>query len=305
MDGRRNHKHTESVEKRSFDGESFMISPVKVKKGDAILSIDNIRVQFNQRCVLKDVNVQVFPGEFIGLIGPNGAGKSTLFKVILGLLSPTQGSVRVLGRTAKRGDRLIGYVPQKLFLDPNIPLRARDLVALGLDGHRWGIPLPRKERKKRVDDMLKAVDAYRFADSPVGQLSGGEQQRLLIAQALLTDPQILLLDEPLSNLDIKSAYEVVNLVSRIGREKGIAVILVAHDMNPLLSVMDRVLYLAEGKAVMGRVEDVFRNDVLSGLYGYPVEVLHVNGRIMVVGGKNSGINGYPLECNCCKSEAAT
>jgi len=282
-----------------------MKSPAKFRKGDAILSIDNIQVQFDKRCVLKDVNFRVLPGEFIGLIGPNGAGKSTLFKVILGLLSPTQGSVRVLGRAAKRGDRLIGYVPQKLFLDPNIPLRARDLVALGLDGHRWGIPLPRKERKKRVDDMLKAVDAYRFADSPVGQLSGGEQQRLLIAQALLTDPQLLLLDEPLSNLDIKSAYEVVNLVSRIGREKGIAVILVAHDMNPLLSVMDRVLYLAEGKAVMGRVEDVFRNDVLSGLYGYPVEVLHVNGRIMVVGGNNSGINGYPLECNCCKSEAAT
>lgn len=282
-----------------------MKSPAKFRKGDAILSIDNIQVQFDKRCVLKDVNFQVLPGEFIGLIGPNGAGKSTLFKVILGLLSPTQGSVRVLGRAAKRGDHLIGYVPQKLFLDPNIPLRARDLVALGLDGHRWGIPLPSKERKKRVDDMLKAVDAYRFADSPVGQLSGGEQQRLLIAQALLTDPQILLLDEPLSNLDIKSAYEVVNLVSRIGREKGIAVILVAHDMNPLLSVMDRVLYLAEGKAVMGTVEDVFRNDVLSGLYGYPVEVLHVNGRIMVVGGNNSGMNGYPLECNCCKSEATT
>lgn len=282
-----------------------MKSLAKFRKDDAILSIDNIQVQFDKRCVLKDVNVQVFPGEFVGLIGPNGAGKSTLFKVILGLLSPTQGSVRVLGRAAKRGDRLIGYVPQKLFLDPNIPLRARDLVSLGLDGHRWGVPLPSKVRKKRVDDMLKAVDAYRFADSPVGQLSGGEQQRLLIAQALLTDPRILLLDEPLSNLDIKSAYEVVNLVSRIGREKGIAVILVAHDMNPLLSVMDRVLYLAEGKAVMGRVEEVFRNDVLSGLYGYPVEVLHVNGRIMVVGGKNSAINGYPLECNCCKSEAAT
>jgi zinc/manganese transport system ATP-binding protein len=280
-----------------------MMEKNEFKKDAPILSLENIRVQFGQRNVLKNVNVQVYPGEFIGLIGSNGAGKSTLLKVILGLLPPTQGSVRVLDRPAKRGDRLIGYVPQKLFLDPNIPLRGRDLVALGLDGHRWGIPLHGRERKKSVDEILKAVDAYRFADAPVGRLSGGEQQRLLIAQALLTDPKLLLLDEPLSILDIKSAYEVVQLVARVGREQGVAVILVAHDMNPLLSVMDRVLYLADGNAVMGKVDEVFRTEVLSQLYGYPVEVLHVNGRIMVVGGSDSGINGYPLETNCCEPEA--
>lgn len=273
------------------------------KTSNAILSIENIRVQFGKRCILKDVNVNVNPGEFIGLIGPNGAGKSTLLKVILGLLPPTSGNVRIGGHAARKGNRSIGYVPQKLYLDPQIPLRGRDLVALGLDGHRWGIPLHAKERKKRVDEILEAVDAERFADSPVGLLSGGEQQRLLIAQALLTEPKILLLDEPLSNLDIKSAYEVVQLVSRIGHEKGVAVILVAHDMNPLLGVMDRVLYLADGKAAIGMVDDVFCNDVLSKLYGYPVEVLHVNGRIMVVGGNDSEMSGFPLESNCCDSEA--
>ncbi len=141
-----------------------------------------------------------------------------------------------------------------------------------------------------MDEILEAVDATGYADSPIGKLSGGEQQRLLIAQALLTDPKILLLDEPLSNLDIKSAYEVTKLISKIGREKGVTIILVAHDMNPLLDVMDRVLYLAEGKAAIGKVSDVFHNDVLSNLYGYPVEVLHVNGRIMVVGGNNPGLN---------------
>jgi zinc/manganese transport system ATP-binding protein len=142
--------------------------------------------------------------------------------------------------------------------------------------------------------MLEAVDALRYADSPVGKLSGGEQQRLLIAQALLTNPKILLLDEPLSNLDIKSAYEVIDLVSRIGRERGVAVILVAHDMNPLLGAMNKVLYLADGNAVMGQVQEVFRNDVLSNLYGYPVEVLHVKGRIMVVGGQDLKTNNYSL-----------
>lgn len=267
-----------------------MMQSVKVINKSPILKLDNICVNFHEKQVLKDVNVEVNSGEFIGLIGSNGAGKSTLLKVILGILSQTKGSVSFSEETGKKAKPQIGYVPQKIFLDPNIPLRGRDLVALGLDGHRFGIPLPSKKRKKRVDEMLEAVDALAYADSPIGKLSGGEQQRLLIAQALLTEPKILLLDEPLSNLDIKSAYEVTKLVSKIGKEKGVAVILVAHDMNPLLGVMDKVLYLAEGKAVMGKVSEVFRNDVLSNLYGYPVEVLHVNGRIMIVGGNDSSLN---------------
>lgn len=265
-----------------------MIQSDLLKKNKPILSLDNIGVNFDERTVLKNVNIQVYHGEFIGLIGANGAGKSTLLKVILGLLQPSRGSVHVYNQN-KKGN-LIGYVPQKIFLDPNMPLRGRDLVAMGLDGNHWGIPLPSRKRKERVDQMLEAVDAMQYANSPVGRLSGGEQQRLLIAQALLTNPQLLLLDEPLSNLDIKSAYEVVQLVSRIGHEQGVSIILVAHDMNPLLGVMDRVIYLADGNAVMGQVEDVFCNDVLSKLYGYPVEVLHVNGRIMVVGGQDYDVN---------------
>lgn len=264
-----------------------MINIDELREKSPILSLDNIGVKFGERCILKDVNVQVYPGEFIGLIGTNGAGKSTLLKVILGLVSPTKGTVNVFGKKAKRGEHLIGYVPQKIFLEPNIPLRGRDLVGLGLDGHRFGIPLPSKKREKLVDEMLKSVDAFKYADSPVGKLSGGEQQKLLIAQALLTNPKILLLDEPLSNLDIKSANEVIDLVSRIGREKRVTVILVGHDMNPFLDAMDRVIYLADGNAVIGRISEVFRNDILSKLYGYPVEVLHVKGRIIVVGGHNS------------------
>lgn len=264
-----------------------------------LLAVKNLCMRFNGRIVLKNVNFQVRPGEFIGLIGPNGAGKSTLLKIILGLQQATSGSVEILGKPAKRGEKLIGYVPQKLFLDPELPLRGRDLAALGLDGDRWGIPLHPKRRMQKVDEMLEAVDALQFADSPAGLLSGGEQQRLLIAQALLAKPRLLLLDEPLSNLDIKSAYEAVRLVSRIGKEKGVAVILVAHDMNPLLGVMDRVLYLADGSAVIGSVDDVFRSDVLTRLYGYPVEVLKIHDRLMVVGGAGSGVGGFPLESDCC------
>jgi zinc/manganese transport system ATP-binding protein len=281
-----------------------MINSIAVNTNVPILTLDNISVKFHEKSVLRNVNVEFYPGEFVGLIGSNGAGKSTLLKVILGLLSPTQGKVSFLGDTGKRGNRQIGYVPQKVFLEPNIPLRARDLVALGLDGHRFGIPLPSKQRKKRVDEILQAVDATGYADAPIGKLSGGEQQRLLIAQALLTDPKILLLDEPLSNLDIKSAYEVAKLISKIGKERGVTIILVAHDMNPLLGVMDRVLYLADGKSAIGKVADVFHNDILSNLYGYPVKVLHFNGRIMVVGGNNPGLNHDSRNC-CIEPEVNT
>ena len=171
------------------------------------------------RQILDDVTFSVGPGEFTGLIGSNGAGKTTLLRVILGLQRPTAGKVTSLGVARGRRNRSIGYVPQKILLDPDMPLRARDLVALGIDGHRFGIPLPSKQRRDAVDEMLHAVDAERFADARVGSLSGGEQQRVLIAHALIGRPQLLLLDEPLANLDLKSGQEVVNLLDRIADEQ--------------------------------------------------------------------------------------
>jgi len=256
-----------------------------VAEGTPVLRLDRVALRLGGRPVLREVSLDLRAGEFVGLIGANGAGKTTLLRVILGLLRPDLGSVEVLGRPLGRGNAAVGYVPQKQQLDPETPLRGRDLVALGIDGHRWGIPLPSARRRERVDEALRAVDALDYADAPVGRLSGGEQQRLLIAQALCADPKILLLDEPLSNLDIRSANEVVRLVARIGRARGMAVLLVAHDLNPLLGSMDRVLYLAQGRSVVGSVDAVVRPEVLSRLYGYPVDVLRVRGRILVVGGE--------------------
>ena len=258
---------------------------------DPVLRLDKVALRLGGRPVLREVSLDLRAGEFVGLIGANGAGKTTLLRVILGLLHPDSGSVQVLGRPLRRGSSVVGYVPQKQQLDPEMPLRGRDLVALGIDGHRWGIPLPSAARRARIDEALRAVDAAYYADAPVGKLSGGEQQRLLIAQALIADPKILLLDEPLSNLDIRSANEVVRLVARIGRARNVAVLLVAHDMNPLLEVMDRVLYLAEGRSAIGPVDEVVRTEVLSQLYGYQVDVLHVRGRILVVGGSEVPVGG--------------
>ena len=262
--------------------------------GDAILNVDGVGVWLSGREVLHDVRFRIMPGEFTGLIGSNGAGKTTLFRVILGLQASSTGSVLVGGRPLTRRNPIIGYVPQKVFLDPDMPLRARDVVALGLDGHRLGVPLGWRRRRQAVDAMLDAVDARRFADARVGNLSGGEQQRVLIAHALISRPRLLLLDEPLANLDIRAEGEVVALLARIAREQRIAVLISAHDVNPLLPVMDRLVYVAAGKTASGTTAEVIRAEVLSALYGQHVDVLRVHGRILVVAGAE-GPSGVTFE----------
>jgi zinc/manganese transport system ATP-binding protein len=249
-----------------------------------MLSVEGVSVALAGRQVLDDVSFSVGAGEFTGLIGSNGAGKTTLLRVILGLQPPGSGRVLLSGRPRQRSAGSIGYVPQKVLLDPDIPMRAKDLIGLGLDGHRFGLPLPSKARKAAVEEMLAAVGAERFADARVGTLSGGEQQRVLIAHALVARPRLLLLDEPLANLDLRASQEIVALLHRIAVDHGIAVLLSAHEINPLLPVMDRVVYLAGGRAATGTTDEVIRSDVLSRLYGHHVDVLHVHGRIVVVAG---------------------
>ncbi len=249
-----------------------------------ILRVEGVDVALSGREILRDVGFVIEPGEFTGLIGSNGAGKTTLMRVVLGLQPPGAGTVLVDGRPRSRRNPSLGYVPQKVALDPDMPLRGRDLVALGLDGHRLGVPLRRGRSRAAVEGMLAAVDALDFADARVGSLSGGEQQRILIATALVGRPRLLLLDEPLAHLDIRSEQEVVALLARIAREQEIAVLISAHDMNPLLGVMDRIVYLAAGRAASGTTDEVVRSDVLSALYGHHVDVLRVHGRVLVVAG---------------------
>jgi zinc/manganese transport system ATP-binding protein len=248
-----------------------------------ILTVRGVSVRLSGRTILDRVSFQVEPGEFTGLIGSNGAGKTTLLRVIPGLQAASAGEVLVEGREHTRR-RLTGYVPQKFLFDPDVPLRARDLVGLGIDAQRLGVPRPSRGRRVLVEEMLHAVDATRFADTRVGKLSGGEQQRILIAHALIGRPRLLLLDEPLANLDLGSAQEVVALLARIAREQEIAVLISAHEINPLLPVMDRIVYLAAGRAISGTTEEVVRPDVLSKLYGHHVDVLHVHGRVLIVAG---------------------
>jgi zinc/manganese transport system ATP-binding protein len=266
---------------------------------DDALVVDGVSVRLGGREVLHDVRFSIKPGEFVGLIGSNGAGKTTLLRVILGLLPATAGKITVGGkqrgeRGAGKGAAGVGYVPQKIQLDPDMPLRARDLVGLGLDGQRLGIPFPSRARRKLVDEMLRAVDAEHIGNARVGNLSGGEQQRILIAHALISRPGLLLLDEPLANLDIASEQEVVALLGRIAKEQRIAVLISAHEMNPLLPVMDRIVYMANGRAASGPTDEVVTGEVLSELYGHHVDVIHVHGRVLVVAGRGEGLD-IPIE----------
>ena len=243
------------------------------------------------RTVWSGVNLTVEPGEFVAVIGPNGAGKSTLVKVLLGLLPLAGGEARVLGRLPGEASDRIGYLPQRRSFDPGLRVRGIDVVRLGLDGDRWGVPLPglgrtrrRREEDRRVDEVLRLVGATAYAQRPVGRVSGGEQQRLLIAQALVRRPALMLLDEPLDSLDLPNQAAVAALISGICRDQGVTVMLVAHDVNPILSYLDRVVYVAGGGAVAGTPHDVIRGDTLSRLYGTPIEVLTTSdGRLVIVG----------------------
>lgn len=234
------------------------------------------------------LDLSVEPGEIIAVLGPSGSGKTTLLRSILGLQPLSAGEIRVAGEPVRAGDRRIGYIPQQGSLAPDTSMRARDLVALGVQGGRFGFPLPRRGDRVRVDRLLASVGATHIADSPVGLLSGGEQQRLRIGQALADDPALLLCDEPLSNLDLANQVAVTDVIDRQRRERDAAVLFVTHDVNPILGRVDRILYIAGGRFVLGSPEEVLQTRVLTELYGTPVLVLRTGDRLVVVGASDAG-----------------
>jgi zinc/manganese transport system ATP-binding protein len=223
-------------------------------------------------------------GSFTAILGPNGGGKSTLIRMILGLLPPLHGELQVLGGRPHRRNALIGYIPQHSSFDPELSIRGRDFVNLGIDGHRWGVRLSGAASARAAAAAIRAVGADSYADRPIGRLSGGEQQRLLLAQALVGNPQVLLMDEPLSQLDVRNQSVIVQLIGELKRARELTVLLIAHDVNPLLSHIDHVLYVAHGKVAMGKPEEIITSESLTQIYSTPVEVLKDSrGRVFVVG----------------------
>ncbi|WP_404290415.1 metal ABC transporter ATP-binding protein [Glutamicibacter arilaitensis] len=249
-----------------------------------IVTFDAARLAFGSRVLWADLDLQVAPGEFLAVLGPNGSGKTSFINTMLGTTTLNSGSVSIAGDPVRRGSDLVGLIPQQRPFGDNVPLRARDLVALGVDGNRPGIRLSRRKVHAKVDELLELVGAQGYADRSVSDLSGGEQQRLRAAQALAGDPRVLLCDEPLLSLDLHHQQAISEVIHRQAVQHGAAVIFVTHEINPILPYVDRVLYLAEGKFHLGSVDEVMRSEVLTELYGAPVQVLRVNGRIVVVSG---------------------
>lgn len=255
--------------------------------------LDGAAVSLGGRTIWHGVSASVESGEFVAVLGPNGAGKSTLVNAILGLVPLARGSASVLGHPPGAANPRIGYLPQRRSFDPGLRIRGVDLVRLALDGNRWGLPLPalgrfaargRRRHDERVAEVIELVGAEEIATRPIGQLSGGEQQRLFIAQALVHRPKLLILDEPLDGLDLPNQGAVAGLVERICRSEQVAVLLVAHDINPIISYLDRVIYFASGRAVEGAPAEVVTTEALSQLYGAPVEVVRSpGGRLLVAG----------------------
>ncbi|MGC2825942.1 MAG: ABC transporter ATP-binding protein [Pseudolabrys sp.] len=248
----------------------------------SVIALDHVMLRVGSRIVLSDVSFNIEAGEFIGVLGPNGAGKTTLMRAILGLLPPTSGSVKVFGHTPERGNPAIGYLPQLRTVLPDLRVRGRDFIASSLNGERWGLPSLSLYDRSMIEETLDAVGARDLAARPLSDMSGGERQRLLLAQALIGQPKLLLLDEPLISLDARHQEVAIDVVRKVCRERKITVLFSAHELNQLLGTLDRVLYLGNGQAVLGTVEEVVTAPVLSRLYGTEIQVVRADDHIFVM-----------------------
>lgn len=263
-------------------------------ESNAPLVLDGAAVALGGRTLWSGLDLSVRPGEFLAVLGPNGSGKTTLLKAVLGLVPLTEGTATVAGRPVRRGNPDVGYVPQQKGFDADLAARGRDLVALGADGYRYGLRRHAAQVRARVDAAIESVGATAYADAPIGRLSGGEQQRLRVAQALLSDPSLLLCDEPLLSLDLANQRSVTALIDRRRQEADTAVVFVTHEISPVLPYVSRVLYLVGGRFVIGTPDEVITEETLTELYGTPIGVFRHRGNVMITGTGDSGAD-FPGE----------
>ena len=250
---------------------------------EPVLSLRQATLSFGERELWRNLNLDVMPGEFLAVLGPNGTGKTSLLKTILGQQKLTSGTITLLGEPVREGSRQIGYIPQQKLIEAGTPLRARDLITFGVNGKSWGLPITSRAVRQHVDSVLAAVGATDYANAPVATLSGGEQQRIRVGQSIAGSPQLLLCDEPLISLDLQHQRGVSDLIDAQRKALNTAVVFVTHDVNPILGMVDRVLYLAGGRFRVGTPDEVLRSEVLSYMYNTPVEVIRSRGRIIVLG----------------------
>jgi len=262
------------------------ISEAHTSGDPEVIRAEHLDVGYRDRIVWQDANFGVRRGEFVAVIGPNGAGKTTLFRMLLGLQRPFRGDIRVFGTPPTRGNRKIGYVPQRHTIDHETHVESDKLVRLGYSGTHWGPGFSLRAEKEAATEALAAAGAADLGKKCVGAMSGGELQRVFLAEALVGDPELLLLDEPLANLDIRRSRELVQTISGLVRSRKVTTLLVAHDINPLIQSLDKVIYIANGKVATGAPSAVLTSESLTALYGVPVEVLRDSrNNIVIVGGE--------------------
>jgi zinc/manganese transport system ATP-binding protein len=250
---------------------SAMVAPAN--QSSVIIETKELVAGYRDKIVWRNANFDISRGEFVAVIGPNGAGKTTLFRLLLGLQSPISGSMKVFGATPNRGNERIGFVPQRHLVDVELNTEALELVRLGYSGKKWGFSLTSQEDRKIAIQAMESVGAGDLMHRSLGVLSGGELQRVFLAEALVSSPELLLLDEPLSNLDIRREKELVELVNTVVRTRQVTALLIAHNINPVLPFLDRIIYIANGKVATGKPKDVLTSESLSALYGVEIEVL--------------------------------
>ena len=249
-----------------------------------IITAEKVVAGYENNTVWQDASFSINRGEFVAVIGPNGAGKTTLFRLLLGLQQPVSGTIRIFGAAPRRGNPQIGYVPQRHVFDDETNVESLELVRLGFSGKKWGIGLPSQNDRKVALEALEAVGAADLAHRSLGVLSGGELQRIFLAEALVSNPALLLLDEPLSNLDMRRERELLQLIHGVVQSRGVTALLIAHNINPLLPYLDKVVYIANGKVATGTPKEVLTSECLSALFGVHVEVLKDSrGNIGIVG----------------------
>jgi len=251
------------------------------------LAIQNLGIRLGGHQILKDVSAEINEGEFIGIFGPNGAGKTTLLRALLGLCPVSSGEIRIFGQAPGRSNRSIGYMPQSSACPEGTALSARALISAVRGGEKWGVPRPSFSADKEISHALELAGVTNYADRPFSVLSGGEKKRVALAQALIDRPRLLILDEPLASLDPKNQMRLVDRIVKIRNETGATVLFIAHDINPLLGVMDRILYMAGGGAALGTVDEVITGPALSALYGMEIDVVCAGSRIFIVNSESN------------------
>jgi zinc/manganese transport system ATP-binding protein len=250
---------------------------------EPIIKAESLVAGYRNNTVWRDASFAINRGEFVAIIGPNGAGKTTLFRLLLGLQQPMGGTLRIFNAQPKRGNPLIGYVPQRHAIDSEMNIESLELVRLAFSGKNWGFSISKADRKA-ASDALEAVGAMELTHRSLNGLSGGELQRIFLAEALVSNPEILLLDEPLSNLDMKREKDLLRLVDYVVRSRNVTALLIAHNINPLLPFLDKVVFVANGKLATGKPEYVLTSEALTALYGSPIEVLHDSkGNVAIIG----------------------